>query len=73
MRACKWCACNFCFVGKRDSNIRAPEKFLNVVDIFILQKTGQLVVVKKYEQNRLIKEMHEGPGGGHFGVSRIQK
>ena len=31
-----------------------------------------LVVVKKYEQNRLIKEMHEGPGGGHFGVSRIQ-
>ena len=40
MRDCKWCACNFCFVGKRDSNIRAPEKFLNVVDIFILQKTG---------------------------------
>ena len=31
-----------------------------------------LVVVKKYEQNRLIKEMHEGPGGGHFGVSHIQ-
>ena len=29
-------------------------------------------MVKKYEQNRLIKEMHEGPGGGHFGVSRIQ-
>ena len=40
MWACKWCACNFCFAGKRDSNIRAPEKFLNVVDIFILQKTG---------------------------------
>ena len=31
-----------------------------------------LVVVKKYKQNRLIKEMHEGPGGGHFRVSRIQ-
>ena len=31
-----------------------------------------LVVVKKYEQNRLIKEMHEGPGGGHFRVSHIQ-
>ena len=29
-------------------------------------------MVKKYEQNRLIKEMHKGPGGGHFGVSRIQ-
>ena len=29
-------------------------------------------MVKKYEQNRLIKEMHEGPGGGHFRVSRIQ-
>ena len=29
-------------------------------------------MVKKYEQNRLIKEMHEGPVGGHFGVSRIQ-
>ena len=40
MRACKWCACNSCFAGKRDSNIRAPEKFLNVVDIFIFQKTG---------------------------------
>ena len=35
MRACKWCTCNFCFVGKRDSNIRVPEKFLNVVDIFM--------------------------------------
>ena len=31
-----------------------------------------LVVVKKYEQNRLIKEIQEGPGGGHFRVSRIQ-
>ena len=29
-------------------------------------------MVTKYKQNRLIKEMHEGPGGGHFGVSRIQ-
>ena len=29
-------------------------------------------MVKKYEQNRLIKEMHKGPGGGHFEVSRIQ-
>ena len=29
-------------------------------------------MVKKYKQNRLIKEMHKGPGGGHFGVSRIQ-
>ena len=27
-------------VGKWDSNIRVPEKFLNVVDVFILQKTG---------------------------------
>ena len=31
-----------------------------------------LVVVNKHEQNRLIKEMHKGPGGGHFRVSRIQ-
>ena len=40
MRTYKWCICNFCFAGKRDSNIRGPEKFLNVIDIFILQKTG---------------------------------
>ena len=31
-----------------------------------------MVVFKKTDQNRLISEMHEGTGGGHFGVSRVQ-
>ena len=31
-----------------------------------------MVVLKKYQQNKLIKEFQEGPGGGHFGVLRVQ-
>ena len=30
-------------------------------------------MVSKSKQQLLIKEMHEGPGGGHFGVARVQQ
>ena len=43
-----------------------------IVVNFIFEEDWALVVKKRPQQMRLIKEFHEGAGGGHFGVSRVQ-
>ena len=62
----KLCACKFVdtYLSTRENTYH--NSYIDIAEDWML------VVVKKYEQNRLIKEMHEGPGGGHFRVSRIQ-
>ena len=39
----------------------------------IISEDWAVVVVSKIKQQLLIKEMHEGPGGGHFSVARVQR
>ena len=43
-----------------------------IVVNFIFEEDWALVVKKRPQQMRLIKEFHEGAGGGHFGIARVQ-
>ena len=43
-----------------------------IVVNFIFEEDWALLVKKRPQQMRLIKEFHEGAGGGHFGIARVQ-